>query len=92
MHSEPSVFAYYSDYILRCSLLRRISSRHIALFKHVVFSVISFIATAQDGTTEKGRCYDRVPHIVESEVLVPLPLRLVEDITKLFSHCSIDWL
>lgn len=76
------MLAYYSSYVLRGSCLRSNIAWQIALSEYIVFSVISFLITTQDGLTAMGERYRRFPDSIKLGVLAPLPSRLLRDIEE----------
>lgn len=82
MRSNPSIFACFRDYILLSSLLKSSILWHAALSECIVFSIVSFFATAPDRSTEKGSRYGRMLDSVDSGIIVPLPSFLIEAMSK----------
>lgn len=60
----PSLFAYFSNYLLRGSILKSNIFWHIILSEFVVFSVTLIPATARDGATAMGERYGLAPDSV----------------------------
>lgn len=79
---SPSVFTYYSEYILRGALLNSNIVWKAALSDYMVLSFISSLTIAQDEPTGKRHHYVRVPDDVQFEVKNPLPSRIVKAITN----------
>lgn len=86
----PSFIVCHSKYNFRFSLLTSDIFLQVAMSVYIAFSDISFLGTARERGAEGQCCYCRAPDIMKAEVFLPLPLRVVEDITKL-SFFPVVW-